>query len=102
MTDIVPNLLRLSSEATDVSQLLESSLDFILPATNSDSAAVARATVPEWSVEAVRGVAKSAIPFDLAAEALERGEAVAKDRWVAAPLKVTSSRRSGAAEAEYV
>ena len=41
MPDIVPNLLRLSSEVKDVAELLESSLELILAATGTEAVAVA-------------------------------------------------------------
>ena len=67
MPDIVPNLLRLSSEVRDVAELLEPSLELVLSATGSDASAIARATLPQWRVEAVRGVTRSAVPLELAA-----------------------------------
>lgn len=102
MSDIVANLLRLSSEVADVAELLEPAIDLVLTATSVDAAAIARASLPEWSMEAVRGVARSMIPLELAAEALERTEIVCNGGWLAAPL--TGSRREAAAkaEAEYV
>lgn len=101
MPDIVPNLLRLSSEVTEVASLLEPALDLILSATNADAAAFARATLPNWSIEAARGVARSAIPTELAAEAVNRGELVTAAGWFAAPLS-TASRERGSAEPEFV
>src|SRR4029079_659798 len=102
MTDIVPNLLHLSSEVTEVAELLEPALDLVLSATNADAAAIARAALPEWSIEAACGVNRSALPLELAAESLERGQVVARDRWLAAPLKGAPREAGGAAEAEFV
>src|SRR5881392_242456 len=102
MPDIVPNLLHLSSEVVEIADLLEPALELILSATDSDAAAIARAALPEWSIEAVRGVNRSAVPLELAAEALERDDVVAKDRWSAAPLRGAPRDASAAAEAELV
>src|SRR5689334_6633290 len=102
MTDIVPNLLRLSSELQDVAQLFESALDLVLQATGSEVVAITRSTLPDWSVEAIRGAAKSAVPLELAAETLERNEVVAKDRWIAAPLTGAQQGTGNSTEAEYV
>jgi transcriptional regulator with GAF, ATPase, and Fis domain len=102
MPDIVPNLLHLSSEVGEVAELLEPALDLVLAATTADAAAIAHAALPEWSIEAVRGIARSAVPLDLAAESLSRGEVVASDRWLAAPLAGASRNKGGAGEAEYV
>jgi Nif-specific regulatory protein len=101
MPDIVPNLLRLSSEVRSVAELLESSLELVLSATGSDAAAIARATMPQWSVEAARGVARSAVPLELAAESLEQGIVVASGGWLAAPLAGAPREPGGiAAESE--
>src|SRR5438552_2151366 len=86
MPDIVPNLLHLSSEVRDVAELLEPALDLVLSATGSDAVAIARATLPQWSVEAVRGVTRSAVPLELAAESLERGDVTAIGGWLSVPL----------------
>ena len=64
MPDIVPNLLRLSSELEDVAKLFESALDLVLQATDTEVAAITRSTLPDWSVEAIRGAAKSAVPLN--------------------------------------
>lgn len=101
MPDIVANLLHLSSEAAEVSELLEPVLDLVMTATGCDVAAIARAALPEWSTEAVRGTSRSAVPLDVAAEALERGDVVAKDGWLAAPLS-GARREKDASESEYV
>ena len=95
MTDIVPNLLHLSSELTDVAELLEPALDLVLTATNAEAAAIARSALPEWSIEAARGVNRSAVPLELAGEALERDQVVARDRWLAAPVDRRAARRPG-------
>jgi Nif-specific regulatory protein len=42
------------------------------------------------------------VPFELAAEALERGDAVSAERWIAAPLALTRPRQLEPGEAEYV
>jgi Nif-specific regulatory protein len=86
MPDILTNLLHLSSEVTDVGGLLEPALDTILTNIDAQAAAVVKATMPEWAVEAVRGVNRSGVPLDLAADALERNDLVTSDRWFAAPL----------------
>src|SRR5688572_12766087 len=82
MPDIVPNLLRLSSEVQDVADLLEPSLDLVLSALNADAAAIVRAVLPDWSIEAARGVARSGVPLDLAAEAVERGQTASAAGWL--------------------
>ena len=102
MPDIVPNLLRLSSEVRDVAELLEPSLELVLSATGSDAAAIARATLPKWSVEAVRGVTRSAVPLELAAESLEQGGVVASGGWLASPLAGAPREPGITAEPEYV
>ena len=48
--------------------------------------AIARAALPHWTVEAVRGVARSAVPLELAAESLEQGGVVTSAGWLASPL----------------
>ncbi|MEX2310701.1 MAG: sigma-54-dependent Fis family transcriptional regulator [Pirellulales bacterium] len=93
MPDIVPNLLHLSSEVTEVADLLEPALDLVMTATSAEAAAVAQAAMPDWSVEAVRGVGRSGVPLELAAEAMGRDEIVSADRWLAAPL--TTARGNG-------
>lgn len=102
MPDIVANLLHLSSEAAEVADLLEPALDLVTTATSAEAAAVVRAAVPDWSIEAARGIAASAVPLDLAAEALERDELVSSGRWLAAPLASTRRDRSESLESEYV
>src|SRR5437588_9276431 len=102
MPDIVPNLLHLSSEVVKVAELLEAALDLVLSATDSDAAAIARPALPHWSIEAIRGVNRSAVPLELASEALERDDAVAKDRWRGAPLMDARREAGSAAEGEFV
>jgi Nif-specific regulatory protein len=102
MGDIVANLLRLSSEAEEVREFWEPALDAILAATNCISAAIARAALPEWSIEAVRAVPRSSVPLEIAAEALERGEVLAKEGWVAGPVAGAPRENGGLAEPEYV
>jgi Nif-specific regulatory protein len=99
MPNIVPNLLHLSSEVAHVEDLLEPALDVVVTATNAEAAAIVRAVAPEWVVEAVRGVGRSGVPLELAAEAMGHDEIVSADRWLAAPL-TAAARRSGAAAAE--
>jgi transcriptional regulator with GAF, ATPase, and Fis domain len=102
MPDIVPNLLRLSSEVADVADLLEPALELVLSATGSDTAAIVRAALPRWSIEAVRGVAQSAVPLDLAAESLERANIVASGGWLASPLAGALREPGMIVEPEYV
>jgi transcriptional regulator with GAF, ATPase, and Fis domain len=103
MPDIVANLLHLSSAADAVDELLEPALDSVMAVTNAESAALLRAAAPEWSVIAARGIARSAVPLELAAEALERGEIVAADRWLAAPLGQSKGRQlADAGEGQFV
>ncbi|MEX0643057.1 MAG: sigma-54-dependent Fis family transcriptional regulator [Pirellulales bacterium] len=102
MPDIVANLLRLSSEAADVDDLLEPALDLVLTATSAEAAAIARATAPNWTIQAARGTPSSAVPLDLAAEALERDSVVAAERWMATPLNTARRDRDVSAEAEFV
>jgi len=101
MPDIVPNMLHLSSEICGVADLWEPAIDLVLLAASADVGAIVHATPPNWSVEAVRGVARSGVPLELAAEAVERGEVVADAGWFAGPL-VGASRAGSAAESEYV
>jgi transcriptional regulator with GAF, ATPase, and Fis domain len=101
MSDIVTNLLRLSSEVGSVGEFLEPALDLAMTATSAEAAAIARSAMPEWSVEAVRGVGRSGVPLELAAEALGRDGTASADRWLAAPL--LAGRRGGAmAETQYI
>src|SRR5438105_357999 len=102
MPDIVPNLLHLSSEVVDVAELLEPAIDLVMLAAEVDAAAIGRAALPDWSVQAVRGVNRSAVPWELASEALEQDNVVEKDRWSAAPLKGAPPESGTAAEAEFV
>src|SRR3954466_6227216 len=101
MPDILPNLLHLSSEVRDVAELLEAALDLVLSATGSDAAASARATLPQWSVEAIRGVTRSAVPLELAAESVDRGDVTGVGGWLSVPL-VGAPREFGTADPEYV
>ncbi len=101
MPDIVANLLHLSSEAADVDDLLEPALDLVLTATGAEAAAIARATAPDWTIQAARGTSASAVPLDLAAEALERDTVVAANRWLATPLE-TSRDHATPTESEFV
>jgi transcriptional regulator with GAF, ATPase, and Fis domain len=101
MPDIVPNLLHLSSEVGEVADLWEPVLDLVLSAVHAEAAVVVHATPPNWTVQAARGVARSSVPLELAAEAVEQGETVADAGWLAAPL-VGGSRTRNAAEPEYV
>jgi Nif-specific regulatory protein len=102
MTDIVPNLLHLSSEVGDVAELLEPALDLVMTATHADAAALTRAALPEWSIDVARGVNRSNVPLDLAGEVLERDQVVSRDRWLAAPVKGAPREAGGAPEAEFV
>jgi Nif-specific regulatory protein len=103
MPDIVANLLHLSSAAEAVEDLLDPALEVMMSVTNAESAALLRAAAPEWSVIAARGVPGSAVPLELAAEALERGEIVSADRWLAAPLEQAKGRPLvDTREGEYV
>ncbi|MCI0333233.1 MAG: sigma-54-dependent Fis family transcriptional regulator [Planctomycetes bacterium] len=86
MPDIVPNLLRLSSEVVEVAKLLEAALDLIATYASAEAAAIVEAATPDWTVAAARGIARSQVPLDLAAETLERNDVIAAQRWLAAPL----------------
>jgi Nif-specific regulatory protein len=102
MPDIVANLLHLSSEASDVDGLIEPALDLILTATGGEAVAIARATVPDWTIQAARGVSVSGVPQELAAEALERDGLVAADRWLSVPLATGRHSRREGGEPEFV
>ncbi|HJS08269.1 MAG TPA: sigma 54-interacting transcriptional regulator, partial [Pirellulales bacterium] len=102
MPDIVANLLRLSSEADDIDELVEPALDLVLTATSSDAATIVRATAPDWTVQAVRGISASSVPLELAAEALERVGIVASERWLAAPLATADRDQAMSKEPEFV
>jgi Nif-specific regulatory protein len=102
MPDIVPNLLRLSSEVEHVADLLEPALDVVAAATNAEAAAIVRAAAAEWTVEAVRGVGRSAVPLELAAEAAGREEIATSDRWLAAPLSDARRESGASADTQYV
>ncbi|HEX4414652.1 MAG TPA: hypothetical protein VH107_13550, partial [Lacipirellulaceae bacterium] len=101
MPDIVPNLLRLSSEVNDVSDFWDPVLDLLCSATIADAAAIVLATPPHWCIVAVRGIARSDVPFDLAAEAIERDAVAASEGWRAGPIAGVS-KASAVAEPGYV
>jgi transcriptional regulator with GAF, ATPase, and Fis domain len=101
MPDIVPNLLHLSSEVKETHDLWDPALDMILPAASANAGAILHATPPNWSVQALRGVAKSDLPLDLAAEAIEQNNTVCEHGWLAAPL-IGASHLPAAAEPGYV
>ncbi|MFO0788351.1 MAG: sigma-54-dependent Fis family transcriptional regulator [Pirellulales bacterium] len=101
MPNIVPNLLRLSSDVRGVAEFWEPVLDLILGAVAVDGAAIAHAVPPDWSVEAVRRVTRSGVPLELAAEAIEQGRVVEDNGWFATPL-VGASRALPMAEPGYV
>ena len=101
MPDIVPNLLQLSSEVSSVAEFLESALDLVLTATGVEVAALARAALPDWSIEVVRGTSRSAVPLELAAEAAEAGDVTATEGWLATALR-PASRDGSIPEPEYV
>jgi len=96
MPDIVTNLLHLSSEASSVADLLGPALDLVVAATAAEAAAIGLATTPDWSVLAARGVTQSSVPFDLAADSLERDEIVTRARWHAVPLTTMRVHRENA------
>ena len=102
MPDIVTNLLHLSSEAETVNGLFEAALDLVISATGAEAAAIAAATVPDWTVEAVRGITAGRVPFDLAAEALESEDVACDERWLAVALCTSHNERGDSAEAEFV
>ena len=56
-TDIVANLLHLSSEALDPGELLGAALEAVVDGAAVEAAAIAVARPPHWSVVAARGVA---------------------------------------------
>jgi transcriptional regulator with GAF, ATPase, and Fis domain len=101
MTDIVPNLLHLSSEISDVAELWEPALDLLCAALNCDAAAIVRANPPNWSVVAARGIARSQVPLELAAEAVERDEVVSNEGWLAGLISSASGARA-TVESGYV
>jgi transcriptional regulator with GAF, ATPase, and Fis domain len=101
MPDIVTNLLHLSSEVKSVSELLEPALDAVLATYDLQSAAIVQALAPDWTIQAVRGVSRSGVPLDLAADALERGGTVATKNWKAIPLG-ESPRRATATSQQRV
>jgi Nif-specific regulatory protein len=95
--DIVTNLLRLSREALSADELLKSAVDLVADATKAEAVAIVRATPPTWTAVATRNISASSLPFELAADALERESVVRADRWLAAPLTAQShSGESGA------
>jgi Nif-specific regulatory protein len=98
MTDIVANLLHLSRVAASVEDLLEPALDLAKTATSADAILLAEPVPPHWTVVAARGLGASQAPLELAAEALERDEAVSSAGWHALPL--TAISRMDAARAE--
>lgn len=89
-SDIVANLLHLSSETAGPGELFGPALDSIAEATGAEAAAIVAALPPTWSVVAVHGVASAAVPVELAADALEQDVVARQNRWQAAPL--TGSR----------
>jgi Nif-specific regulatory protein len=100
MPDIVPNLLRLSSEVCSVADFVEPVLDLAVTALNAEAAAIVRAAGPQWIIEAARGTGRSTVPVELAGEATERDAIAVAERWLAAPL--TTARQGMAAAEQYV
>jgi len=90
MPDIVPNLLHLSSEAEEIAALFEPALDVVMLAANADAVAIVEATVPDWTVLSTRSIGRAQVPLELAADALEKGDVVGADRWLAVPLGAMS------------
>src|SRR4051794_24492964 len=88
--EIVAHLLRLSSEAESPDGLLKAAVELIAESTKADAVAIAGATLPEWTVIAARNTSPSSVPTELAADSLERGQVVGRDRWLAAPLTIPS------------
>jgi Nif-specific regulatory protein len=86
MPDIVPNLLHLSSEVTEVANFFEPALDIVISAMSADAAAIVEATTPNWTVIAARGIGRGQVPCDVAADVLETGKLVAAEGWLAVPL----------------
>lgn len=99
-SDIVNNLLRLSSEAVDTDGFIGLALEAIQDDTDADAAAIVRAVPPNWNVSAVRGARAASVPVDLAAEAMERDQIVQRNSWQAIPL--TAADRVAAQESARV
>jgi transcriptional regulator with GAF, ATPase, and Fis domain len=85
-SNIVANLLHLSSEDADGEEFLGPALDAIVEGLAVDAGAIVTPTPPNWTVISARGSAPGAVPADLAADALERDAVVRGDRWQAVPL----------------
>ncbi len=100
--DIVANLLHLSSEAVEAAELWEGAMDLVASVPGVAATAVARALAPDWSIVAARGVGVSAVPLDLAAEALERETAVAGGEWLVTPLPRRRHPDTAEVEPSYV
>ncbi|MCC7473774.1 MAG: sigma-54-dependent Fis family transcriptional regulator [Pirellulales bacterium] len=86
MTDMVPNLLRLSSEVPGVTEFWELVADLIQQSLHAESVAVVQATPPEWSLVCTRGVGRGQVPLELAAESLANGFTAGERGWFAGPL----------------
>ncbi len=91
MPDIVTNLLHLSSEAAELEELIEPALDLVVTATGAEAAAIARATTPDWTVIAARGIAAASVPLELAADVLEQDDTLSREGWQAAPLRISQT-----------
>ncbi len=82
MTNIVANLLHLSSSVEQPSELLDRAVEQIV----ADSVAIVQATPPDWTLCAAHGIAAAEVPMDLAAEAFDSDGFVRKADWLAYPL----------------
>jgi Nif-specific regulatory protein len=102
MPDIVTNLLHLSSEASELGELIEPAMDLVMTATTAEAAAIAVAAAPDWSIIAARGIAARNVPLDLASETLEQDEVVSDQGWHAAPLDAKGRRQRQADEPPMV
>jgi Nif-specific regulatory protein len=102
MADIVTNLLQLSREASEAEDVIEPALDLVQSALAATAAALARAAAPNWHIVAVRGATASAVPLELAAEALAAESGISRAGWQAAPLATQTRDGGEPAEAAFV
>lgn len=100
MTDMVPNLLRLSSEVPGLTEFWELVADLIQQSLPAESVAIVQATPPEWSLVCARGVGRGQVPLELAAESLANGFTAGERGWFAGPL--LGEARSSEGNSSYV
>jgi Nif-specific regulatory protein len=101
-TDIVANLLRLSSVADDENDFLDRALPEMAAFLGGTATAIVRATPPVWTTVASHGGGRASIPTELAADALERMAIVTQTEWSAVPIGAYANHPSDRSQAGEV